>query len=52
MENKQLQIHIEKIKLLYQNSLIPIMLRAPLKIEFYSKPEKYSHRNLNLPKTH
>ena len=26
MENKQLQIHIEKIKLLYQNSLIPIML--------------------------
>ena len=24
-------------------------LRALLKIEFYSKPEKYSHRNLNLP---
>ena len=26
MENKQVQIHIEKIKLLYQNSLIPIVL--------------------------
>ena len=26
LENKQVQIHIEKIKLLYQNSLIPIVL--------------------------
>ena len=26
MGNKQVQIHIEKIKLLYQNSLIPIVL--------------------------
>jgi diguanylate cyclase (GGDEF)-like protein len=28
MENKQEQIHIEKIKLLYQHSLIPILLSA------------------------